>query len=121
MNNIQTIRSCSCCRSHNHYINNCDSLLINDIMNEIDTKILYLCNELMLEVHVMRAQGTYTTNNFNNYIKTNINSWLQNELKHNLLAICYKFNSMICFFYFTTFICFYLNHNYLVYYYIISL
>ena len=94
MNNIQTIRSCSCCRSHNHYINNCDSLLINDIMNEIDTKILYLCNELMLEVHVMRAQGTYTTNNFNNYIKTNINSWLQNELKHNLLAICYKFNSI---------------------------
>ena len=77
------IRLCSCCRSPNHSIPNCNSVKVTNFMNTIDQNIVVITNNLFLD----NNQGI-------NYIKSCINNLLINKTKSTLLATCYRFNNI---------------------------
>jgi hypothetical protein len=61
-------RCCSCCRSPDHYINNCNSIEVNNLLNRIDRNIYELVTVLPEETRLMRIQGTFTQSNLNSLI-----------------------------------------------------
>ena len=85
-------RCCSCCRSPDHYINNCNSIEVNNLLNRIDRNIYELVTVLPEETRLMRIQGIFTQSNLNSLISEKINGWLNNELKNTLIALIYRFN-----------------------------
>jgi hypothetical protein len=93
--NVPKPRCCSCCHSPDHSIRSCNSIEVNNFIKEIDTKIINFIDRLINEViPIMRLQNTYNQTNIQIVIKTNIQSWIQYELKHTMLAVCYKFSEI---------------------------
>lgn len=94
MNNPIKQRCCSCCRSPEHNINHCNSIEVNDLLNKFDLQICYLIYNLEETIIFMRNEGTFNSENLNLFISLKINEWLNNELKHTLIAVYYRINDI---------------------------